>query len=325
MLTAEHTRLEGLSLRLGAFDVQVASVMVEGLQADPARPGSWVARRALVENATCTAPLEACMEAARAHGVGSSRAGRPQPADAWRLEPVAGLEGQVEASITDAHWHFDADVRLPVRRGTVDFNQVAVEHVGPDSRMGVSRMGVYVDGPQGRTYLYQLPDATLPGVRHEQRGSLLGSFVGDRGGLELAPFLAGVLRRWLEGGVGAATTAARDLLARTSVRGLLQLGGGRFAFPGVEIDWEAPQGERNTLRLWSPAVGRGLQVELPALALAQTWLQTGRGTLRTGTVTGRALLQLLPGRADTPGGPRLQLDLPALIVTDLQADLTPAA
>ena len=72
--------------------------------------------------------------------------------------------GALNAEITDAHLLFDAQVRVPIARGVVDFNRATVEHVGPDSRMGVSRMGIYVDAPNGRSYLYQFPSAPVAGA-----------------------------------------------------------------------------------------------------------------------------------------------------------------
>jgi hypothetical protein len=41
---------------------------------------------------------------------------------AWRLNALDDLEGNIEAFITDAAWSFDADVTLPILGGRIDFN-----------------------------------------------------------------------------------------------------------------------------------------------------------------------------------------------------------
>ena len=84
---------------------------------------------------------------------------------------------------------------MPIRQGQVDFKDATVEHVGPDSRMGVSRLGLYVDAPNGRSYLYQFPSAPVAGVEYERRGALLGPFVTDRGNLRLQEFGEWLLRK----------------------------------------------------------------------------------------------------------------------------------
>ncbi|QJW83340.1 hypothetical protein HK414_01260 [Ramlibacter terrae] len=97
-----------------------------------------------------------------------------RPAAAWSLAPLAAAEGTLRAKILDAHLIFDADVTVPIRQGRIDFKDATVEHVGPDSRMGASRLGLYVDAPNGRSYLYQFPTSLVPGVEYEKRGALLG-------------------------------------------------------------------------------------------------------------------------------------------------------
>ena len=87
------------------------------------------------------------------------------------------------------------DVTIPVSGGRIDFNRATVEHIGPDSSMGVSRMGVYVDAPNGRTYVYLLSATHVPGAAFERRGGLLSSRVSDRGSIDLQPCAECFLRR----------------------------------------------------------------------------------------------------------------------------------
>jgi hypothetical protein len=183
-------------------------------------------------------------------------------ADAWHLAPLGEAEGTIRGRITDAHLLFDADVTVPVRHGQIDFNDAMVEHVGPDSRMGVSRMGVYVDAPNGRSYLYQFASAPLAGVVFEHRGALLGPWVSERGKLQLQAFAESMLRQGHRGPGHGLTQQARLLLSRTSLSGELRLGEGLVAVPGLQMHLEG----RHAIGLHSHSVGRGLKVEMASLA-----------------------------------------------------------
>jgi len=182
-------------------------------------------------------------------------------ADAWRLAPLHEAEGAIRGRITDAHLLFDADVTVPVRHGQIDFNDATVEHVGPDSRMGVSRMGIYVDAPNGRSYLYQFAAAPLAGVVFEHRGALLGPWVSERGKLQLQAFAESMLRQGHRGPGHGLTQQARLLLGRTSLSGELRLGEGLVAVPGLQVRLEG----RHAIRLDSQSVGRGLKLEMASL------------------------------------------------------------
>ncbi|CAN7674492.1 hypothetical protein [Variovorax paradoxus] len=183
-------------------------------------------------------------------------------ADAWHLAPLGEAEGTIRGRITDAHLLFDADVTVPIRDGQIDFNDATVEHVGPDSRMGVSRMGIYVDAPNGRSYLYQFAAAPLAGVVFEHRGALLGPWVSERGKLQLQAFAESMLRQGHRGPGHGLTQQARLLLGRTSLSGELRLGEGLVAMPGLQVHLEG----RHAIGLHSQSVGRGLKVEMASLA-----------------------------------------------------------
>jgi hypothetical protein len=183
-------------------------------------------------------------------------------ADAWQLGPLSDAEGTLRSRITDAHLLFDADVTVPIRGGRIDFNDAKVEHVGPDSRMGVSKMGVYVDAPNGRSYLYQFAAAPVAGVEFEQRGALLGPWVSERGKLRLREFAESMLRQGRAGPGQGLTEQARLLLGRTALSGELRLGEGLVAVPGLQVHLE----EGAAIGLRSPSVGRGLTVEMASVS-----------------------------------------------------------
>jgi hypothetical protein len=231
--------------------------------------------------------------AGRAGVPGAARAG-----GAWALAPVSGVVGELRIHVTDAAWLLDAEVRLPIDAGVIDFNQATVSHVGPDSSMGLSRMGVYVDAPNGRQYLAMLSATHLDGARFEHRGALLGSLVTDRGALALVPLLQAVL-----GGAPPFTPAAdaQALLRRTRIDGGLQLGDGPLGRDGAGLTLTGAAAGRNRVHVASSAGGSGLLLRWPELSAERLhWPLPGSGT---GSATADALsgslsIELTP----LPGG-----------------------
>ncbi|VTU23432.1 hypothetical protein H4CHR_01188 [Variovorax sp. PBS-H4] len=218
---------------------------------------------------------------------------RQTAADAWCLGPLGEADGTIRSKITDAHLLFDADVTVPIRHGLIDFNDATVEHVGPDSRMGVSRLGFYVDAPDGRSYLYQFASAPLAGVEFERRGALLSPWVSERGTLQLQPFAESMLRQGRGGQGQGLTEQARLLLGRTALSGEVQLGDGRIALPGLEAQMDGRTEGRNTVGLRSEAVGRGLTVAMTSM-LARNATARWKGVqLACGEVGAGFKLQLL--------------------------------
>jgi hypothetical protein len=216
--------------------------------------------------------------------------GIPKGEFAWSLAPLAAAEGKVRADIKDAHLMFDADVTVPIRQGQVDFNAATVEHVGPDSRMGVSPAGVYVDAPNGRSHVYQFPPAPLAGVEFERRG--LGPWVSDRGRLRLQAFAESLLVHVRSGHKLGLTAQTRELLARTWLSGEVQLGDGKFAVPGVRADLAGRAQGSNLVRVLSEAVARGLTLEMAALSARHASLQEGGIQLGCDTVTGAFMFRV---------------------------------
>ena len=236
---------------------------------------------------------------------------------AWTLGPLAAADGTIRAEIVDAHLLFDADVTVPVRRGRIDFRDATVEHVGPDSRMGVSRMGLHVDAPNGRSYLYQFSSPPVAGVEYEHRGAMPGPWgVTDRGSLQLQPFAEWLLRQPPGGQAHGLTEQARLLFDRTAVSGELQLSDGPFAAPFAQADLAGRAEGRNMVRLHSQAVGRGLTVEIASLSMrnaASAWAGT---RLECGQVAGALTLQL-----SVDGGQlRFAMDLASVKASGLRAE-----
>jgi hypothetical protein len=217
----------------------------------------------------------------------------PAGGASWSLGPLAAANGSLRAGIADAHLLFDADVTVPIRQGEVDFGDTSVEHVGPDSRMGVSPLGVYVDAANGRSFLYQFPSAAaVAGVEYERRDALLGPWVSDRGKLRLQAFVEGLLSG-AGGAPGAGITAsARQLAERTTLSGELRLGDGRLAGPGVQADAAGSADGHNVVRLQSDAVGRGLTADVATLLLRNASWNAGPMKLQCAEISGALKLRV---------------------------------
>jgi hypothetical protein len=264
--------LSGLSA-LKAAEAELSGVRLQGPLAVP--PQMQAALRALQGTGGGTAP-----EAAAAAG-------------AWSLGPLGAAEGTIRGRITDAHLLFDADVTVPLRHGQIDFNDATVEHVGPDSRMGVSRLGLYVDAPNGRSYLYQFASAPIAGVEFERRGALLSPWVSERGKLHLQPFAEAMLRQCIGGAAQGLTEQARLLLGRTALSGQVQLGDGLLAVPGAQARMKGRAEGRNAIGLSSEALGRGLAAEMPSFSATDAAATWKGAQLACDSVTARLKLQLL--------------------------------
>ena len=303
-------RLEVRSFRLasGALRLEVGQLVLDGLLAlvrfDAGRPR---VQRVEAESAELSAiRIQAPVQLTSGdHGTIPG---------AWRLEPLASANGTIRAEIVDAHLLFDADVTVPIRAGQVDFGDATVEHVGPDSRMGVSRLGIYVDAPNGRSYLYQFASAVIAGVEYERRGTMLGPWVTSRGKLQLQPFGEWLLAQRPDGQAQGFTGQSRQLFDRTAVAGEVRLGDGQLAAPGVRAELVGRAEGRNTVRIHSEAVGRGFTLAIEALSVRDGALAAKGWQLHCDEMTGAVTLRMLLEEAKLC----LALEVAGLKVSGLQ-------
>ncbi len=276
-------KLEAGALRFasGPYTLDIAQLALHQIAAqvrmETGKPRlvAWSAARAGLDGVKVNGPLDLRLQAG-----------------AWSLAPLATAEGAIRAEIVDAHLVFDADVTVPVRQGVIEFRDATVEHVGPDSRMGASRLGIYVDAPNGRSYLYQFSSSPVAGVEYESRGGMLGPWVANRGRLHLQPFVEWLLRQPASEQMLGVSEQARQLFDRTKVSGELRLGDGRLVAPGVRADLTGRAQGRNALRLHSEAVGRGLTLEMASLSVKDAVLGAGGSQARCGEVTGGLTLRV---------------------------------
>jgi hypothetical protein len=235
------------------------------------------------------------MEVAGLHGsfeMPSLPAGEvPVPAGPWSLDPLAAANGTIRAQIVDAQLVFDANVTVPIRDGQIRFNDATVEHVGPDSHMGVSRLGIYVDAPNGRSYLYQFATTPVAGVEFERRGAM-GAWVSNRGSLRLQEFAQGLLQQGPGGKGPGFTEQARLLFARTSLSGELRLGDGKLGVPSAQAELAGRAQGHNVVRLVSGSVGRGVTADVDSLSVRNVVLQSGDLQLTCDEIAGALRLRL---------------------------------
>ncbi|WP_225781369.1 hypothetical protein [Xenophilus sp. Marseille-Q4582] len=316
VLRMAELELHDVRLRGPGFVLRAELIRIEGLQVRPfamqaAHAGAWLQADRVVLT-------QACAQAELAPPAVS--APLPPARGDWQLEPLGAATGELTGRITDAHLFFDATVRVGLRDGRIDFNDATVAHVGPDSRMGVARMGLYVDAPHGRSYLYQFASPPLAGVDYERRGALLNSWVSDRGRIWLQPLAEALLRQSLGGLAQGLTEQARLLLQRTSLRGHLQLGEGWVKLPGLSLRLSGRADGANSLRLQAQEVGEGASVHFGRLQ-AQDLCATAAGqSVHLDRLQARGQLALrLPAM---PG--QLELRLEACELTQLRLNGAPA-
>lgn len=290
-------------LQLGAAAGAGNRIALEGVAVAPAPDGAIELRVAALE-----------LAALRLAGEPAPAAGPASPPSAWKLDPLASAEGALRAEIVDAHLVFDAQVSVPVQQGQVDFNDATVEHVGPDSRMGVSRLGVYVDAPNGRSYLYQFASAPMDGVAYERRGAFAGRWGSDRGRLRLQPFAESLLRQPPGGWALGLTAQSRQLFERTALSGHLQLGDGALGLPGLQAVLQGREAHCNLLRVHSEAVGRGMTVEIESLRLADVVIGSGDAQVHCEQLAGAITLRL----SASEGRLRIEAELKAARATGLR-------
>lgn len=314
-----------LILEIGHLAVHRVVAVVRTAEGGP-RLHSLEAGGAEVTGVKVHGPLDLSLQAtADVHAsqdpAGASASGpgaTPTPAgSAWSLGPLAAADGRIRAEIVDAHLLFDAEVTVPIRQGQVNFNEATVEHVGPDSRMGVSRLGLYVDAPNGRSYLYQFSSAPVAGVEFERRGALLGPRVADRGKLRLQPFGEGLMRQPAGAQTLGLTDQARLLFERTAVSGDVQLGDGLFAAPGVQASLAGRAEGRNMVRLHSASVGRGVTAEMSSLSVRNAVLSSGGTQVDCQELSGMLMLRLTVDK----GQLHFAFDLAKLKMTGLRLHL----
>jgi hypothetical protein len=184
-----------------------------------------------------------------------------------RLDPVGAMQGSLQVFIRDALWVVDAEITIPISGGRLDFNRVTVEHIGPDSSMGISQNSVHVDAPNfGRTDLFRFSVAQVAGARFEQRAGF-GGRITDRGSLDLQAFAQAVVGAGPSQPPGSiAGGEVKAMLDRTKLSGELRLGDGVVGMGRAQVVLAGQASGKNRIGLSAAVLGQRLVLRMPAVS-----------------------------------------------------------
>jgi len=297
--------LRNLRLQAGPLTVEIAQATLSG--------ATFVLRQAEV---TALAADELQLQGVKlVSNAAPDRALAPE--EPWRLDAIGGLDGMLHAYVTEAAWKFDAEIRVPIASGRIRFDRVVVEHIGPNSSMGLSDMGVYVDAPggSGRIYLVMFGAAHVPGAAFEQRGSLFGSRVTDRGALALQPFAECLLHN--TGGTPIAQLAhhVQGTFDRTRLAGELRLGDGAIGTTRHHVMLADRARGKNRVSLSATVLSHQLVLRWPELSASGATFEMFGRQGSTGPITGTLSVHA-SGLGAAPGRKPVHQEL-VLIVGEL--------
>lgn len=300
-LAAAAIEMQGVRATMAGARIDIQRMMLEDVRAEVApiagAPAitSLVARHVVVEH----------LQAALARG--SVAAG--DASQSLQLDALRTLDGLLHAYVTDALWFADADVAVPIKEGTVDFNAIVIENIGPNSLMGVSSAGIHVSGPAGQV---RVPLVTFPSPPPGVSFGTDGGFPfarGDRGRIDLLPFLHALLES--PPGQPPARLADAKLssaLARTRVKGEVQLGDGALARGGQRIELAGRADGKNRCTLDSSSVAQRMTIGVPQFAAAAASLALPGRALRVAALSARVEAHVL-GHDAPPDSPGLLLSI----------------
>lgn len=223
-------------------------------------------------------------------------------AGGWRFDALDALDGQLRVFIRDAAWVVDADITVPLAAGRLDFDDVVVDHVGPNSSMGISRNSIYIDAPNsvGRTDLYRFTAPSVPGAQFESRG---GGRVTDRGSIDFKEFLEAMLAAPSEQPFGAVGSREVEvMLDRTKLSGELRLGDGAIGSTRHHVALSGRDQGRNRIGLTAAVLGQRLVVRVPDLSASGAGFELFGHAGRCGAITGNLELQATGLSGSTAAG-----------------------
>ncbi|MFO1414565.1 MAG: hypothetical protein U1F10_11810 [Burkholderiales bacterium] len=298
-LAAAELVADGVRAVTAQATVEIAQATLADVRAEVVPVGgvpqvaSFAAREVVVRNLHAAIPRGAAMAAG--------------PWQELRLDALATLDGLVRAFVTDALWFIDAAVSVPIAQGTVDFNAVTVEHIGPDSALGLSPAGIHVETPgHGRVDVVAFAPPAPPGVT-AATGGRLPFARGDRGRLDLLPFLHALLAA--PPGQPLARPADPSLpgaLQRTRVTGELHLGDGTLARGGQRVELAGRATGRNRCTLDSPSLAQRLVITVPQFAASAASLALPGREVRAAALEAVVEAHVL-GPGAPPGSPAVML------------------
>ena len=239
---------------------------------------------------------------------------RPRSGTAGRVEPLASLTGTLRAEIVDAAWIFDADVTIPIDLGVIEFNRATVEHVGPDSSLGVDPEGVYVDAPNGRTHLFRWAAASVPGVKFERNNrTLRRSRSADRGAIQLLPLVESLLAGTP---IGTLAAPVREVLSRTRLSGTFRLGDGVVGDERRRIVLSGQKLGKNHVDLSPSSKGRGVLLRMPDVLADELRVEAFGAAVGTGALSACLSMQV----SDAATTPIVAVSVADLVVREVMLE-----
>ena len=215
-----------------------------------------------------------------------------KPTDLWSLDALDSFDADLKLYFTDAGFYIDADVNCPIRSGWVDFNDVDIEHHLPDSKMGISPQGIYVDRVgtiMARKYLYErrnIKDArfeTIINYEPEPPYDQGGYDIPDRGALNLRGFLEQMLND--PKAPDEEPPKKLEDLNRMHLSGSASIGDESLGTGKNRVTLSGKSAGKNVITISSVHLGENLRIEMPAFQASKGKFEAGGKEGETGEIT----------------------------------------
>jgi hypothetical protein len=212
---------------------------------------------------------------------------------------LGALSGDVNLSFVDAKYYVDADVSVPIRSGSIDFDDVDLEHIGPNSAMGIDPKGIYVDGVSTvvlRSHIYErknISGATFEEwefrepVAADDPGS---ARITDRGSLNLQKFLEQMLNDPVAGSGGAPKQL--EELNRMRLKGKVRLGDDAIGKGKNSVTLSGSSAGKNVITIDSVNLGSNLEIKLPEFQASKGNFELFGKAGETGQITAKLKLDI---------------------------------
>ena len=222
-----------------------------------------------------------------------------KPTDPWSLDVLSSMNGDVALHFTDAAWVIDADVKVPISGGVINFNDVDLEHLGPNSAMGIDPKGIYIDGVSTvllRDYVYEranIKDASFEvwEITEPSGPDDPGSArVTDRGSLNLRGFLEQMMNDPLPASGKAPETLEK--LNRMKLTGNLTLGNDSLGTSKNRVTLSGESASKNQITINAVKLGERLEIKMPEFQASKATFEAMGKAGETGLITAKVKLEV---------------------------------
>jgi Domain of unknown function (DUF4157) len=238
----------------------------------------------------------------------AASAASPAAALPWKLDALSTLNGTVHLVFTDAKFYVDAEVDAPIVDGVIDFDNVNIEHLGPNSAMGADGDGIYVDGLGFGGILFRSHidgTANLRGLTTETYDTdLENTWISDRGALDLKEMVEGMMNDPSAGSAGG-TAEQLSKLNRMSLAGTapLTLGDSTITKGKTAIQLSGSAAGKNQITISGTTIGDHFQIDLSQFEASKLTFEAQGKPGETGKVTANITVEVRGlGAAANPAG-----------------------